>query len=464
MKKWLLLLLPLILLVALMACESSSDNSAGSNDVDSSPVSNPESSVGNNENNVSYVGSEPTTSSENKSEIISKQITGIYVTVIGEDELSNNGYFVDDSFNLSVNITIKGNKATVESLTASDFTATIDVSTVAESGDDIELLINYTAPAGIEVTEKTDFATLKISKKNVEITPPSNSNAYMSNNIIVSGNRGMEPFGGSSAAGALTAEKLNEFKTAVGTDVTVYILPCPAASAFYAPDKYPNSIQNHINCFNGLRDNLVDVKYVDTLTALSTHTDEYIYYRTDFHWTGLGGYYAAQALASVAGTPFDDISTYTEHSVTDCFKGGLTSYASVLAGDPDDVYWYVPSREHTVTYYSQTRCESPISGRTLFSANNGYTKFIYGDSYTTHIQSNVGNGRKLLIFKDSYGNALAPYVLSSFDEVYLADYRYFELNAIDFIEEKGITDVCFAMSAFSVAGSKRNNITRLINN
>ena len=126
--------------------------------------------------------------------------------------------------------------------------------------------------------------------------------------------------------------------------------------------------------------------------------------------------------------------------------------------------WYIPTRAHTVTYYSKDKCTNPKTGLTLFGSNNGYTKFIYGDSYTTHIQTNVGNGRKLLVFKDSFGNALAPFLVGSFDEIYIADYREFDLNAKTFIEEKGITDVCFSMAAFSVAGSKRDNITRLLNN
>jgi hypothetical protein len=127
------------------------------------------------------------------------------------------------------------------------------------------------------------------------------------------------------------------------------------------------------------------------------------------------------------------------------------------------MYWYVPTRNHTVEYYTRDNYKNPVTGRTLFAEGNSYSKFVYGDSYTTHIQSDVNNGRKLLIFKDSYGNALAPYVLSSFEEVYMADYREFKLNALEFIEEHGITDVCFAMSAFAVNGSKRDYITKLIN-
>lgn len=461
MKRLLLLLFPVLLCAILIACDFSVENGDNSNISDNSVetsnvASESVTSESNNSNTESQAGS-----SETENENVQNSFE-IPVTLLGEDTLEKGGLRVSGDFNKTVTVTVEGTRNVIETLEAAQFVALIDLSGVIETGD-IEFLINYTIPEGVDLVSKSDdFATVKIKKAASDVTPPSDPSAYISNGIIISGNRGMEAFGGSSAGGAKTAEKLNTFKNAVGENVNVYIMPCPTASAFYAPDKYPNSIKNHQNCFAGIRDNLVGVKFVDTLSALSPHTDEYIYLRTDFHWSGLGAYYAAQELANVAGTPFDDLSSFTEHSVNG-LKGSLVRYASVLGNDPDTLYWYVPAREHTVTYYSVSNFTNPKTGMTLFSSSNGYTKFIYGDSYTTHIQSNVGNGRKLLIFKDSYGNALAPYVLSSFEEVYIADYREFKLNALDFIEEHGITDVCFAMSAFAVNGSKRDYITKLIN-
>ena len=62
------------------------------------------------------------------------------------------------------------------------------------------------------------------------------------------------------------------------------------------------------------------------------------------------------------------------------------------------------------------------------------------------------------MFKDSYGNALAPFLISSFDEIYIADFRYFKYGAKRFIADKGITDVCFSLCAFAVASTARNYI------
>ncbi len=49
-----------------------------------------------------------------------------------------------------------------------------------------------------------------------------------------------------------------------------------------------------------------------------------------------------------------------------------------------------------------------------------------------------------MIIKDSFGNAFAPYLALHYDEVYIADYRYFNTNIPDFIKENNITDFIFA--------------------
>ncbi len=464
MKKFLLLLFPLLLCALLIACDfsgeitSSQDPFDNESKINSSAVEN-STEASNTENSQSGESSQVSSDGD---ETIEKSID-ISVTLNGVSELEKTGFKVSSDFNKVISVTVTGAKSTIDNLTASDISAVIDLAGVTESGN-VEFLINITVPENVTFVSASDsFATVSISKKTTEITPPADNSAYLSNGIIVSGNRGMEQFGGSAASGAKAAEKFNAFKAAVGANVNVYVLPCPTASAFYAPEKYKSSITAHSNFFGGIRDNLVDVKYVDTLAALSAHTDEYLYYRTDFHWTGLAGYYAAEALAEVAGTPFDSLSSYTEQCTENCFKGSLVRYASVLGNDPDDVYWYVPSREYTVTYYSASGLTNPKTGMTLFSSANGYTKFMHGDTYTAHIKSNVANGRKLLIFKNSYGNALAPYVLSSFEEVYIADIRKFQENATEFIQKYGITDVCFAMSSHAIAGDTKNYVTKLLN-
>ncbi len=484
MKKFALLLLPLILIVALLACENSENgNGSEKSDIsfdspskdienntsdpsDNINVSNPVNEGSNNEGSDNEGSDNENSNSENSDSVTTgiKTFEAVNITLKGETALSNAGFRIGSASNLTVKVSVKGAADILETISESDIVATVDVSNIAETGE-VDMMVSYSIPDGLAITDPTDnFTKLVIKSKSTEIVPPPATDVRIVSGVLISGTRAMEQFGGSASSGASTAAKLNTFKEAVGENVNVYILPAPLASAFYAPQGYERSITNHQNCFYGMRDALVGVKFVDTLSALSSHVDEDIYFRTDHHWQALGAYYAAEELASVAGVPFANITTFKAHSSEGMLGSFYTTYTkdAVLKNNPDTMTWYEPTASHTVTYYSRGSYKNPITGRTLFSTNSGYTKFIYGDSYTTHIQSNVGNGRKLLLFKDSYGNALAPFVVSSFDEVIIADYRYFELNAKDFIEEHGITDVCFEMAAFSVAGSKRNYITQLL--
>lgn len=285
---------------------------------------------------------------------------------------------------------------------------------------------------------------------------------HMVNGFLVVGNRGMELFGGSASAGAETAKLMNQFKERVGSNVNVYAMPIPLASSFYAPDAYRSARERTAECFSGLRDALLNVSYVDAFGALSAHTQEDIYARTDHHWFACGAYYAAEALCKQANTTFTPLSQFTQQSF-DGFLGSVYSsyHVSELKQYPETFVWYEPTQSYTAHYYTQNY-QFSFSG-SMFSKSSSYLKFIYGDGYAVRLETGVKNGRKLLVIKDSFGNALAPFLIAGFEEVYLIDFRDFSCNVLNFIQEHQITDVTFALSAFSVAGSKRNNITRLMN-
>ena len=67
-----------------------------------------------------------------------------------------------------------------------------------------------------------------------------------------------------------------------------------------------------------------------------------------------------------------------------------------------------------------------------------------GDTRTTHVKAMGNNGRRLMIIKDSYGNALPGYLFYSFEDIYVVDFRYFQKNIIRYVKENGITDILFA--------------------
>ena len=70
------------------------------------------------------------------------------------------------------------------------------------------------------------------------------------------------------------------------------------------------------------------------------------------------------------------------------------------------------------------------------------------DTRITHVQTSTHNGRRLLILKDSFGNALPGYLFYSFEDIYVIDSRYFTKNMVDYVHENQITDILFANNIF----------------
>jgi competence transcription factor ComK len=285
------------------------------------------------------------------------------------------------------------------------------------------------------------------------------------NGIAVVGTRALMLYGGSFSVGEQYAEVINKYKELLGDSVNVYSMIIPTSCEFYSPPSvqvYCGSQLDNINhVIEYLRD---DVKAVDVYTTLASHTDEDIYLRTDHHWAALGAYYAAKEFAAAAGVPFTDISEYEERVVHD-YVGTMYAYSEdiVIKNNPEDFVYYVPTNvNYTTTYYNYVLEDGEIVGASdpyeadffiKYGDGNGmaYCTYMGGDAKIVHVSSDAGTGRKLAIFKDSYGNALPPYLFGSFDDIYVIDMRYFTHNAVDFLTENGVTDVLFANNAFHAA-------------
>lgn len=274
---------------------------------------------------------------------------------------------------------------------------------------------------------------------------------------------GISLYGGGD--GANYATYLNEFKEKVGSSVNVFNMVVPTAGAYYLPAGYEKYNASHSDSINSIANKLVNVINVDGYAALEAHTNEYIYTRTDHHWEPLGAYYAAKAFCDIAQTPAKELSTYKTETI-DGFVGTMyafTDYNERIKNDPDTFTYYIPSTEYTATYYTTDFKvdEQFAQFHSIFvdqPASGAYSTFMGGDRKIVKIETANKNGRKLCIFKDSYGNAEVPFYVDSFEEIYVCDIRYFDLYAPDFIKENGITDVLFTMCTFSAVGENAEGI------
>lgn len=313
-------------------------------------------------------------------------------------------------------------------------------------------------------TSKPQTTTAAPTEEEEPVINEDDSVTITNNGIAVVGTRALMLYGGSYSVGEKYAGVVNRYKELLGDDVNVYAMVIPTSCEFYSPDSvkvYCGSQKDNIDYVYSLLNNSTGV---DAYSSLKKHLREDIYLRTDHHWAPLGAYYAAQAFAETAGVPFLDISEYEQRVVHD-YVGTMYGYSgdAVLKNNPEDFVYYVPKTvDYTTTYYDYILQDGKIAGANApyeadffikYSDGSGmaYCTFMGGDAKIVKVSTNAGTGRKLAIFKDSYGNALPPFLMGSFDEIIVIDMRYFTHNAIDYLKENGVTDVLFANNAFHAA-------------
>lgn len=289
----------------------------------------------------------------------------------------------------------------------------------------------------------------------------------LSNNILIYQKRAISLYGGSFAVGENYALSLSKYKAALDDDVNVYSMVVPTPCSFYTPDEFKKLIGSEKDNIEHINAYLAGVTPVDAYGALMPHKDEYIYMRTDHHWSALGAFYAAEEFAATARVPFAPMSEY-DKVVREGYVGTMYGYSGdiTIKNNPEDFFFYQPHANITTTYYNRSlgaerKGNLLMNIDTLGAPVNWYLVYLGGDDRVTHVETEVKNGRKLVVFKDSYGNALIPWLTSSFEDIYVVDIRYFKTNAVKYIKNVGATDVLFAMNTFSATGGNCKQIEKI---
>lgn len=265
----------------------------------------------------------------------------------------------------------------------------------------------------------------------------------------------------------LYVNSVNAFAKDLEGIAQVYSMVVPTNGEFYCPEEYREYNASQLDDIKYIEQNLdKSIKSVNCYDVLLRHKDEdFLYFRTDHHWQALGGYYAAREFAEAANVPFKELNeqNYTK-KVIEGFVGsryGTTGDANLL-NDPDDFIYYVPKNDFQTYYYDMSY---NYDGKFPFfvpqEPRNAFGTYMGSDKKIVRVETDVKNGRKLMVIKDSYGDVEIPFYMGSFEQIYVTDVRFFDLNAIDFIKQQGITDVLFTMCTFSAAGQNCEGIERM---
>jgi hypothetical protein len=206
------------------------------------------------------------------------------------------------------------------------------------------------------------------------------------------------------------------------------------------------------NLRSDLKENLdmdVDLDTVigDLTQTLKTHADEYIYYRTDHHWTTRGAYYAYEAYKKSLGAEVSPLDSYQFLSVSDDFYG--TTFDKVqVAGRADSIdVLQTENRKLRLSFYDgeTTRKSSSYYEKAALSTEDKYNYFLGGNTARIRISTGTKNGKTLLLLKDSYSNSFVEYLEKDYETIVMIDLRYVRddiYTMMDEISEKDeITDI-----------------------
>lgn len=246
------------------------------------------------------------------------------------------------------------------------------------------------------------------------------------------------------------AETLSAIAEALARQgVNVISAPAPTAIGIMVEGEY----LDQLNCarqdemLEYLHSNMSDqVIKVDTVSALMAHNNEYIYFRTDHHWTALGAYYSYEAVCQTLGyepAPLDSFEVWDQGE----FEGSIywKAYRPTKL-KKDVVYAYIPQGDIVtmITNESYYTFEGKLlADMTKRAVNTKYLTFLSGDDPLTVVTNNdLPDAPNCVVVKDSFGNCFVPFLTQNYHNIYAIDYRkYYKMDLQEFCEAYDIDDV-----------------------
>lgn len=242
------------------------------------------------------------------------------------------------------------------------------------------------------------------------------------------------------------------------TDICVMLVPNTSEILEKKLPKYAYNF-NETGYINDIYKEIGEDNTVDVNEILKAHKDEYLYYKTDHHWTTLGAYYAFTEYADKIGI---NIEKYTTKLVTDKFYGTMSSKVN-LEIEADKIYIYEPDKEEEVSvrYNNSAEPKDSLYEMSALDKKDKYSIFLGGNNPLVQITTNAKNDRKVLVIKDSFAHCLIPFMISGFSKIDVVDLRYYNESIRKMIEEGGYTDILVLYNVGTFVEDK--NIYKLVN-
>lgn len=221
---------------------------------------------------------------------------------------------------------------------------------------------------------------------------------------------------------------INSFGEELGERLSVMIVPTSAqiyadSLPAYSPDQEQRKLISYVGA-----ELAEGIQAIDVYDSLMRAREDYIYYRTDHHWTAYGAYVAyCECMRRLGYSPVTLDNITVEHASYD-FLGSYYSKVLTDEVEPDTVDFYTSDGAQIETV-KVTKPDGKVDVRdTVYFRENlkkkdKYLSFLGENVPLIEIGSSAGGG-SLLIIKDSYANSFVPFLCKHFSKVDMVDLRY----------------------------------------
>ncbi len=253
-------------------------------------------------------------------------------------------------------------------------------------------------------------------------------------------------------------EYINEFISRLNknNNISIGLMLIPSKETIYTeflPGFAPTVDEKKlIEIIKSQLDENIDV--IDLIPILVQEKNEYIYYKTDHHWTTLGAYYGYYALSELLEFHPVSIQEFNKEIVSDNFLGSMYRKVNLYKGSPDKIIKYSLEDSAVSIVINEAFTKDSMFDESYLDKNDKYSYFLGGDFGLVDINTNVKNGKSILVIKDSFSNSMVPYLLEHYENIYLIDTRYYGLSVNAFIEENNIDNILFAFNVGNISEFK----------
>lgn len=202
-----------------------------------------------------------------------------------------------------------------------------------------------------------------------------------------------------------------------------------------------------------------NVTPIDCLSNLSVHNGEYIFYRTDHHWTSLGAYYAYAAAAKSLGYSAYGQSAFNIETASSTFRGTLYSKTLDDSITPDIINYYhlasgEPNVKMTVIDGDKETVYDSLYVRSYLDVKDKYSSFTGSNAPIVTIETDVDNGKSLLMVKDSYAHSLVPFLSKHYSKITMVDMRYINVGLERFLNVSDYSQVLMTFNVISFSSDR----------